>query len=346
MSALGQKQTFALLNAMSARGQKRTAIALFDHFIGLSHQRWWHNESKRFRGLEVNDEIELRRLQDGKIGGLLALQYPCNVSADLPVRIGNTGPITDQTAFEGVYAELINGGQTILRRESNDATATRIEIWIGRDHQCANLLAQQRSKSSVQLGIVAGFCDKKLSAKIRCRPFDVSYLICCRRKIGVDDSTEANDVGYRLVQNAEPLLLHVVAQNGGSSGVTTWSVEALDKTEFDRITTRVEDNRDSRTRLLCSASRRIPTGGGQHGYASLHEFFGKHCQPIVIAARPPIFNIDVATVDETTFSQSFMKCIEFADRIFGGAPAQITNDRCGRLLRARGDRQYRRGASK
>src|SRR5262249_13090145 len=159
------------------------------------------------------------------------------------------------------------------------------------------------------------------------------------------DSTEANDVGYRLVQNAEPLLLHIVAQNGRSSGIATGSVEALDKTEFDRITARVEDNRDCRTRLLRGASRRIPTSRGQHTYASLHEFFGEHRQPTITAARPPILNVDVTTVDETTFSQSFMKCLEFPDRIFGGAPAQITDERCGRLLRARGDRQYRRGAS-
>src|SRR5262245_10111630 len=175
----------------------------------------------------------------------------------------------------------------------------------------------QRSKSCIQLGIIAGFCDKKLSAKICCRPFDVTYLIRRRRKIGVDESTEANDVGYGLVQDAEPLLLHIVAQNDRTSGIATRSVEALDKTKFDRITAHVEDNRDGRTRLLCIASRGISTSRRQHGYASLHEFFGQHCQPAVIAARPPIFNIDVATVDETTLSQSFMKCLLLPDRIFG-----------------------------
>src|SRR5262245_54010668 len=107
---------------------------LFNHFIGLSYQSWWHNETKRFRGLEVDDEIELRRLQDRKIGRLLAFQYACNVSANLPVRIGNTRPITDQATFVRVDAELIDGGQTILRRESNDAIATRIKIRIRRDH--------------------------------------------------------------------------------------------------------------------------------------------------------------------------------------------------------------------
>ena len=48
-------------------------------------------------------------------------------------------------------------------------------------------------------------------------------------------------------------------------------------------TARVEDNRDGRTRLLCSASRSISTSRRQHGYAPLHEFFAEHCQPAVIA---------------------------------------------------------------
>ena len=88
---------------------------------------------------------------------------------------------------------------------------------------------------------------------------------------------------------------------------TTRSVEALDETEFDRITARIEDNRDGRGRLLCGASRGISTGGCQHGYPSLHEFGGEHWQPAVIAA----------TVDETTFAQPFMKCLKLPNRIFG-----------------------------
>jgi hypothetical protein len=47
---------------VSAKGEKRTFAPSFDHFIGLSHQSWWHNETKRLGGFEVADEIEFRRL--------------------------------------------------------------------------------------------------------------------------------------------------------------------------------------------------------------------------------------------------------------------------------------------
>src|SRR5262245_17068176 len=202
----------------------------------------------------------------------------------------------------GVYAELINGGQAMFRREGNDPTAPRIEIRIGGDHQCANLVAQKRGKRCSELGVVAGFCDKKPSAKIRCRPFDIAYLIRRGRKIGVHESTEAIDGGHRLVQDGEPLLLHIVAQNRRSGDIATRSVEALHKTEFDRITAHIEDNRDRRGSFLGSMSRGIATGRRQHGYTSLYEFGGKLCQAAVVAARPSIFNVDVPAVDETTLA--------------------------------------------
>src|SRR5262245_37438070 len=123
---------------MSALGQKRTS--LFNHFIGFSHQSWWHRETKPLCGFKVYDEIKLGRLQDGKITWLLAFQYSRDVSANLSVCIGNAWPITDQATLMSVYAELVNGGQTIFRREGNDATAPCIKIRIGGNHQCANLV--------------------------------------------------------------------------------------------------------------------------------------------------------------------------------------------------------------
>jgi hypothetical protein len=73
MSALGQKQTFALqkvmsalplkadmcgAHLMSAMGQKRTWCRLFDHLVGAGEQLCWHVDAKRFRGLNVDDQLE------------------------------------------------------------------------------------------------------------------------------------------------------------------------------------------------------------------------------------------------------------------------------------------------
>ena len=47
MSALGQKQTFALRNAMSALCQKRTSRHLFDHLVACGEQLRMNCEAKR-----------------------------------------------------------------------------------------------------------------------------------------------------------------------------------------------------------------------------------------------------------------------------------------------------------
>jgi hypothetical protein len=50
---------------------KTSAVArLFDHLVGAGNQRRRHVEAERLRHDQVNDEVELGRLLDRKIGGL------------------------------------------------------------------------------------------------------------------------------------------------------------------------------------------------------------------------------------------------------------------------------------
>src|SRR4030095_2458381 len=77
MSALGQKQTYAAQNGMSALppiatsiaffgmsalGQKRTWPRLFDHLICSIEQTIWNGEAQRFGGREIDHQLERGRL--------------------------------------------------------------------------------------------------------------------------------------------------------------------------------------------------------------------------------------------------------------------------------------------
>src|SRR6516225_1292665 len=44
------------------------------YWVGGSEQSWCHRETERSRCLEINDQLELARLLDRKVGGLLALE--------------------------------------------------------------------------------------------------------------------------------------------------------------------------------------------------------------------------------------------------------------------------------
>jgi hypothetical protein len=74
MSALPRKQICAVQGEMSALCQKRTLRHSFDHLVGALLQKQWHVQPKRLGGLEVDDQFELGRDLDWKVGRLLALE--------------------------------------------------------------------------------------------------------------------------------------------------------------------------------------------------------------------------------------------------------------------------------
>src|ERR1700738_3388737 len=52
-----------------------------DYLVGAQEDRGRHFEAERLGGLEVDDEFELGRLHDGKIGGLGAPKNPTSVDS-------------------------------------------------------------------------------------------------------------------------------------------------------------------------------------------------------------------------------------------------------------------------
>ena len=58
---------------MSALGQSRTLLGLFDHLVGAGEQRRRHGDGERLGSFEVDNELELRGLDDWQVGRLFAL---------------------------------------------------------------------------------------------------------------------------------------------------------------------------------------------------------------------------------------------------------------------------------
>src|SRR5262245_19154116 len=121
MSALGQKQTYALHNAMSAsppiatakadignpscllypskrtcavqsemsaKGQKRTLTFLFDHLVGAVEQRTRDGETEFLRGLKIDHKLEFSRRLHWKRAQLFAMKDAIDV-------FGRLGPLID-----------------------------------------------------------------------------------------------------------------------------------------------------------------------------------------------------------------------------------------------------------
>jgi hypothetical protein len=73
-----------------ARRSEADQRAPFDHLIGATKQRQRESEAERLGGLQVDDELNLRGLLDGKIGGFFTFEYPAGIDSYSPVRVMNS----------------------------------------------------------------------------------------------------------------------------------------------------------------------------------------------------------------------------------------------------------------
>ena len=62
--------------------------ALFDHLVGAGERCRWHTEAQRFGGIEVDEQLDLCRLLDWKVGYVPAFENSGGIDADLTERLG------------------------------------------------------------------------------------------------------------------------------------------------------------------------------------------------------------------------------------------------------------------
>jgi len=137
-------------------------VSLFNHLIGERNQPRWNGEAEGFGSPEIDDELELGRLQDWQIAWLCAFQDLSNIVASLSVGIRDIRSVADQSAVDGIFTKLINGGQLVLCRKLDDPFSPSIEKRIRCHKQRAHVLFLDRCQAGLKFGIVAAFDDAQL----------------------------------------------------------------------------------------------------------------------------------------------------------------------------------------
>src|SRR5512138_3484677 len=128
MSALGQKQTYAVQTGTSASPSKadmcgatrdvrfgpiaanwtNLVCRLVDYLVGTREQRRWNCETKGFCGLEIDDQIKFGWQLNGQTSGLSAFEDLSGVGSSPAMRVRSARAVTDHAARDYKLARSIN----------------------------------------------------------------------------------------------------------------------------------------------------------------------------------------------------------------------------------------------
>jgi hypothetical protein len=146
---------------IGAAGQQSEAwpvagfCALLDHLVGGGQQRFGDGEAERLGGLEVDHQLELGRLRDRHLIGLLSPKDVASINSDLAKHLYDTRSIAHQPASIGKDAIPVDRSDLMPRRKRCDVSATSRKERVGGNYQRINFILHHVSKGLIKLSIGA-----------------------------------------------------------------------------------------------------------------------------------------------------------------------------------------------
>jgi len=168
------------------------------------------------------------------------------------------------------------------------------------DERACSQLDQARERR-IDFSFGAGAHDMDLQPERTRRLLHVSRLGLGSGIFRVHEQTDDLGCGYQIVQQAESLRYQLGVQLGYAGDVATRPVQAGYEAERDRVTGRLEHDRNDSGGCFCCESRGCASRG-DHVHFLAHQICRQSRKSIIVTLRPAVFERDIPVFDVAGFT--------------------------------------------